>query len=78
MCLVYRLSLIRKLTEFLTSYFYDSAVKTPARVLGLFKEWRTGVRTPILGRFLSCSSVWQGYQVLGVLIITMIQIWGTN
>ena len=34
--------------------------------------------TPILGRFLSCSSVWQGYQVLGVLIMTVIRIWGTN
>ena len=64
---------------FSTSYFYDSVVKISPRALGLLKEWRTGVRTPILGKFRSVFFYqWQDYQVFGVLIITMIQIWGTN
>ena len=63
LCLVCRLRIIRKLTEFTS--FCNSVVKTPPRVLGLLKEWRTGLRTPILGKFLSVffylarlSSVW--------------------
>ena len=50
-----------------TFYFWYSAVKALPRVLGLFEEWRV-----IFGKFLPCSSIWQGY------LTCHIQIWGTN
>ena len=64
-----RLSIIRKLTEFSTSYFYNSVVKTSLRVLGLFKEWRTGLRAPIIGKFLSVFVYLARLSSVGVLSV---------
>ena len=55
LCLVCRLRIIRKLTEFTS--FCNSVVKKPPRVLDLFREWRTGLRTPTLGKFQEFLSV---------------------
>ena len=65
-CLVYRLSIMKGLTE-LSTYFYNSAVKTLPQVFWLVqrKETNVTVSTTILGKFLSVffylarlASVW--------------------
>ena len=77
--------MIRKLTEFTS--FCNSVVKTTSRVLGLLKEWRTGLRA-IFGKFLSAffylarlSSVWcvssviYGYEGLNTFLLLLSSVW---